>query len=90
MRSAREELDRALLEMASRLERPRCGDAEDTHLWVSEKAVDRALAASHCRGCPIFALCLDAAIEEGEAFHVRGGRDFRATPIKKSKKKDAA
>lgn len=68
-------LTRALMTLTERGQRPPCGDPDDRHLWLSEDAADRALAAEWCTGCPITAACQAAAEANGEKFGVWGGRD---------------
>lgn len=66
--SAREALDRALLDLAADGRRPRCGEPADHLLWTSEKPDERARAAALCVGCPVLQECALAAEEEGELF----------------------
>lgn len=66
--SARDRLDRALLDLADRGGRPRCGEPADHLLWTSEKPDERARAAGMCVGCPVLRQCALAAEEEGELF----------------------
>lgn len=68
-------LTRALLTLASRGERPRCGDPLTHDYWLSEDPAERALAATWCGGCPVLTECRDAATANGEKFGVWGGID---------------
>lgn len=85
--SAREALDRALLDLAADGRRPRCGEPATHHLWTSEKADERARAAALCVGCPVLRQCAHAAEEEHELF-VWGGVDRGVRPPKKTTRKD--
>jgi Transcription factor WhiB len=78
-RAATERLNRALLEMASRGQRPRCSDY-GADLWTSDRLTDRQEAARLCQGCPVQTECLAAAQARRERFGVFGGRDM--TPKK--------
>ena len=66
--SARDDLDRALLDLAADGRRPRCGEPADHLWWTSEEADERARAAGLCVGCPVLQECALAAEEEGELF----------------------
>lgn len=85
--SAREALDRALLDLAADRRRPRCGEPADHLLWTSEKTDERARAAALCVGCPVLRQCADAAEEEAELF-VWAGVDRGVRPPKKTTRKD--
>lgn len=82
--TARDELDRALLDLAAEGRRPRCGEPADHLWWTSEKADERARAAGLCAGCPALAQCAQAAEEEHELF-VWAGVDHGTRPRMKSK-----
>lgn len=73
--SARDQLDRALLNLAAEGRRPRCGEHGDGHLWTSESPEDRRKAADLCTHCPILHPCALAAEEQDERFHTWGGTD---------------
>lgn len=75
--SARDTLDRALVDLASRGERPRCGEPADRHLWVSDSPDERRRAARLCAACPILRACAEAAEEERDRWTTRGGVDRR-------------
>lgn len=75
--SARDALDRALLDLATEGRRPRCGEPDDHGLWVSDDHEDRARAARRCHGCPVLTECGAAADEERDVWTVRGGIDRR-------------
>ena len=68
-----EELTRALLDLATNGERPRCGDPETHALWLSDDHEERKLAATWCDGCPILQPCAEAGA--AEAFGVWGAVD---------------
>ncbi|MFC6707538.1 WhiB family transcriptional regulator [Flexivirga alba] len=61
--TAAEQLTDALLVMAARGERPRCGDGETSAYWTSENRAELAQAASWCAGCPVLPECGAAADE---------------------------
>lgn len=75
--TARERLDRALVDMASRGEKPRCAWPDRAHLWTSEEREERVRAVRGCAGCPILDPCGAAAEEERDVWTVRGGVDRR-------------
>ena len=85
--SARDQLDRALLDLAADGRRPRCGEPASHHLWTSEKADERARAAALCAGCPVLQPCAHAAEQEHELF-VWAGVDRGARPSKKTATKE--
>lgn len=85
--SARDALDRALLDLAADGRRPRCGELATHHLWTSEKADERARAAALCVGCSVLRQCAHAAEEEGELF-VWAGVDHGTRPKKKTTTKE--
>lgn len=82
--SARDDLDRALLDLAADGRRPRCGEPADHLLWTSESADERARAAGLCVGCPVLQECAQAA-EEEHALFVWGGVDHGSRPRTKTK-----
>lgn len=73
--TARDRLDRALVDLAARGQRPPCGQPWAEGLWVSDDYRDRLEAARLCRPCPVLEACRAAADEAGEKHHVWGGRD---------------
>lgn len=83
--SAREALDRALLDLAADGRRPRCGEPATHHLWTSESADERARAAALCVGCPVLQPCAQAA-EEEHALFVWAGVDHGTRPRTKTTK----
>lgn len=85
--SARDRLDRALLDLAADGRRPRCGEPASHHLWTSEDRAERARAARLCSACPILRQCGLAAEEEQELF-VWGGVDHGTRPSKKTATKE--
>jgi hypothetical protein len=54
---ASDALTRALINAASRGERPRCGDAEVAWMFLDEDPRHRAIAATYRAGCPVFEPC---------------------------------
>ncbi|MGE9806921.1 WhiB family transcriptional regulator [Janibacter sp. G1551] len=74
--TARSRLDRALLELADKGGRPRCGDPLEHPLWTSEHADERARAVALCGGCPLTTLCRDLADETGATWGVWAGHDY--------------
>lgn len=77
--TARDALDRALVDMAAKGDKPRCSWPDRAHLWTSEDHEDRARAARGCAGCPVLELCGAAAEETAERFHVWAGTDRTRT-----------
>ena len=75
MTTATAQLNRALLTMAQRGERPRCGDPTTHAMWTSDDQHDRAIAAQWCAGCALLDPCGDAAEERGEKWGVWSGVD---------------
>lgn len=77
--SARDALDRALLDLAANGKRHRCAEPADHLWWTSEDADERARAARLCTGCPVLRLCAVVAEDEGELF-VWAGVDHGTRP----------
>jgi hypothetical protein len=75
-----DQLTRALLEAASRGQRPHCSDPISGEMWLSEMEAERREAARLCRGCSVLRPCRDAAEAQRETFGVWGGRDFTRRP----------
>jgi hypothetical protein len=73
--SARDRLNAALLVMAERQDRPRCGEWHEGEPWTSEDAELRAWAAAQCTGCPLLEVCAAVGTEERHAWGVWGGTD---------------
>lgn len=73
-------LTRALVTLASRGGRPRCGDWSDRDLWTSDVAEERAHAVAMCAGCPVLTECGEAARANDERFGVWGGADRTRRP----------
>jgi hypothetical protein len=84
-RAAAEALTRALIDLTSRGQRPSCGDYGTSHLWLSEDAGERRLAARMCAGCAVWAACDAAGVHQ--RFGTWAGRDRTRAP---GKKRDAA
>lgn len=86
MTTAREHLDRALVDLAANGRRPLCGDYRgDDNPWLSDDHTQRAWAAQACQLCPLLDLCADAAAETGDRFGVWGGRDHSPRPMGRPK-----
>lgn len=90
--TAHDDLDRLLLDLATRGQRPPCGEPWADGLWTSEHLEDRQRAATLCRPCPLLDPCAAAADEADERHHVWGGQDRtrhhgpKKNPTKKEKK----
>jgi Transcription factor WhiB len=69
---------RALIDAASRSQRPRCGDYETSYLWLSEDAQDRRLAALMCAGCAVLTECDE--VGRHERFGTWAGKDRTVRP----------
>jgi hypothetical protein len=50
-------LTRALINAAARGQRPRCGDAEVSWMFLDEDPRHRAIAATYCNGCVAWVEC---------------------------------
>ncbi|HEX8509731.1 MAG TPA: WhiB family transcriptional regulator [Propionibacteriaceae bacterium] len=85
---AQEALTLALVTMASRGQRPRCGDPVTGEMWLSDISEERSTAAGWCAGCPVLVECGQAAAATGEAFGVWGGVD--RTPKPQRQRQEAA
>jgi hypothetical protein len=79
--AATEALTRAFIDLASRGQRPRCGDYETSYLWLSEDPAERQQAQRLCHGCPVLDPC--AAIGVHQHFGVWGAVDHIRAPGKK-------
>lgn len=82
--SARDRLDRALLDLAADGRRPRCAEPADHLWWTSEDGDERARAARLCTGCPVLPLCAESAEDERELY-VWAGVDHGTSPARKTK-----
>jgi hypothetical protein len=80
MTTATDLLNRRLLDMAVRGDRPRCSDPVDHARWTSEDQHDRDIAAQRCSGCEVLQLCGAAAEECGETWGVWSGVDRSVRP----------
>jgi hypothetical protein len=72
-RKAHDRLNRALVNAAAQGVRPRCGDFETSHLWLSEHTQERAMAALMCADCVVLDECAD--VGEFQSFGIWGGVD---------------
>jgi hypothetical protein len=54
---ANDQLTQALINAAARGQRPRCGDAEVAWMFLDEDPRPRAIAATYCNGCVVWAEC---------------------------------
>ena len=75
---ANEQLTRALVTAAARRIRPRCGDYEVSHYWLSEHEGERALAATWCTGCVVFTEC--GEVGQHQRFGTWAGVDRTVRP----------
>jgi hypothetical protein len=75
---ASEQLTRALITLASRGERPRCGDGESSWMWLDEDPNVRRIATAMCSGCGVIAEC--DAVGQHQRFGVFGGIDRTRAP----------
>jgi hypothetical protein len=73
-------LTRALVDLASRGERPHCSDPGTSELWLSGHKAERAEAAKLCRGCPVIEPCGQAATARRERWGVWAGVDRTVRP----------
>jgi hypothetical protein len=76
-----ERLTRALVDLASRGQRPRCSDPVSSEMWLSEDQAGRKQAARMCRGCPVIDPCRD--VGQYQTFGVYGGVDRTRRPGRK-------
>ena len=77
---ANDALTRRLIDLASQGQRPRCGDSETAHLWLSEYEGERKQAALMCSGCPILEPC--DAVGQYQRFGTWSGIDRTRPPGK--------
>jgi hypothetical protein len=84
-RQASDQLTRALINIARQGIRPRCGDYEVSHYWLSECEQERKQAARWCAGCVVFTEC--GEVGQHQRFGVWGGID---RTVKSGRKKNAA
>lgn len=84
--TASEDLTRALLRMAERGQRTRCGDGETSDRWTSDDPEERAQAAAWCARCPLGVLCGNYADEVGATWGVWNGTDYSTNSITKKRK----
>ena len=49
---------------------------EDPELWFAESPVDLEVAKGYCGTCPLWAACLEGALERREPWGVWGGEIF--------------
>jgi hypothetical protein len=75
-----DKLTRALIDAASRGQRPNCGDVEIHRWWTSEHDSERALAALRCHGCVVFDPCGEAAEARQEVWGVWASKDHSRRP----------
>jgi hypothetical protein len=75
---ANDQLTKALVNAAARGIRPRCGDYEVSHYWLSECEQERKQAARWCAGCLILKPCRE--VGKYQTFGVFGGQDFTRRP----------
>jgi hypothetical protein len=80
MKTATDQLNLALINMAVRGERPRCADPITHEMWTSDDQADRDIAVLWCDGCVVLELCGNAADERSEKWQVFGGVDRTRQP----------
>lgn len=80
-----EQLTRALVDLATRGQRPRCGEPGTHDYWLSDDPAERRQAATWCAGCPVLELCGEDAEAQDERFGVWGGQD--RTPRRKENRR---
>ena len=81
---AADRLTKALAAAAARGLRQHCADAEVSHLWLSEREHERAMAAK-LADCPVDLGVLGVAVARKERFGVWGGVDRTRHPNGKAK-----
>jgi hypothetical protein len=54
---ANDQLTKALVAAAARGVRPRCGDYQTSHLFLSEDPHERRIATAMCSGCVVWTEC---------------------------------
>ena len=79
---ASDKLIRVLIDLASRGQRPRCGDGETAYLWLSEHDSERKQAALMCHGCVVWAEC--NAVGQHQRFGTWAGVDRTRAPGRKA------
>lgn len=85
--TARHALDLALVDLAARGERPRCGWPDIGPWFTSEDSTERARAARRCAGCPVLELCAAVAEDEQPVHGVWGGKDYSIHPSRRKNRK---
>ena len=78
---ANDALTRALINAAARGDRPRCGDGEISWMFLDEDPRPRAIAATYCAGCPVWAECDE--VGRHQRFGTWAGQDRTRPPGKK-------
>jgi Transcription factor WhiB len=85
---ASERLTKALIDLAAAGLRTLCSDPELSHLWLSERDQERAVAATLCPGCPVQLECWTAARAQRVTWGVWGSVDFTQKPNRPKPKID--
>lgn len=83
--TARHDMDLALVDLAAKGERPRCGWPDIGPWFTSDDHEDRARAARRCAGCPVLELCAAVAEEEQPCHGVWAGKDYSRHPAKRNR-----
>ena len=78
---ANDALTRRLIDLASRGQRPRCGDSEVSWMFLDEDPRTRAIAATYCTGCLLIEPC--AEVGRYQTFGVFGSVDVTRRPGRK-------
>jgi Transcription factor WhiB len=79
---ASDALTQALIRAAAQGVRPRCGDYETSHLWLSDHDSERKQAALMCRSCVVWAECDE--VGQHQPFGTWAGVDRTRAPGKKA------
>ena len=72
----RDQLTRALLDLAEDGLGTNCQSPSIDYLWLSEDQEERDVASRLCEGCPVLRACFTSAAKSGATFGVFGGHDF--------------
>jgi hypothetical protein len=78
---ANDALTTALVRAAAQGVRPRCGDYETSHLWLSDHDSERKQAALMCRGCVVWIECDE--VGQHQRFGTWAGIDRSMQPGRK-------
>lgn len=79
---ANDQLTQALIKAAAGSIRPRCGDYETSHLFLSEDPAERRIATAMCSGCVVWAECDE--VGQHQRFGVWASTDRTRAPGRKA------